>query len=258
MSASGGASPDGHGTGRPRVVVVSPHFDDVPLSLGESLRSGVLSRCRVEVRVAFARTDWTRWVHPSPARAPFVGALRRSEEFLASRCFGYRFRTGRWAEVVLRTGVLDPASFLDPGLDLSGEPLVEEIGAWLDHLCSGADSTRPALLLVPAGLGGHLDHRIVAAAAVGRRMPVPVGFYEDRPYASYLDDGARARQLAAVTAGLQRVEFSPPVRRATQRLARICYPSQIDHYFVDAMDRDLRDGVRESVWFPPGECPGWV
>jgi hypothetical protein len=258
MSAHAAPPPNGNGTGRRRVTVISPHFDDVPLSLGESLRAGVLSRCRVEVHVAFARTDWTRWMHPSPARAPFVGALRRSEEFLASRFFGYRFRTGRWAEVVLRTGELDPASFIDPDRELSGEPLVGEIGAWLDDLCAGADSTRPELLLVPAGLGGHLDHRIVATAAAGRRLPVQVGFFEDRPYASYLDDEARGRQLAILGAGLERVEFSPPVRPATQRLARICYPSQIDRYFADAMDRDLRAGVRESVWFPPGQRPGWL
>ena len=81
--------------GSPRVLVVSPHFDDAPLSLGQSLLDGALASCDVHVHVVFGRTNWTRWVHPTPGRAPLVSAWRRGEELLSSRVFGYRLSVGR-------------------------------------------------------------------------------------------------------------------------------------------------------------------
>ncbi|MCZ7629358.1 MAG: hypothetical protein M5U19_09945 [Microthrixaceae bacterium] len=67
------------------VLVVSPHFDDVPLSLGQSLTDGELSRARrVRVRVVFGRTNWTTRLHPTRGRAPVVSAWRRVEELLAA------------------------------------------------------------------------------------------------------------------------------------------------------------------------------
>lgn len=245
---------------RRRVVVVSPHFDDVPLSLGQSLSDGVLSRCTVEVHVAFARTNWTRWFHPTPARAPLVGALRRGEELAASLRFRYRWRAGRWAESLLRTGDDDPASFLDPDRDLSAEPLVDELAAWIHGLVAGRDDSRPDLLLVCAGLGGHVDHRIVAAAgrSVAEAGHVPVGHYEDRPYTAYLDGAELRRQLGGLGPGAEAVEVSGPIEARTQRRVRRSYPSQIDRYFVEAMDRDRAGGARERVWFAAGARPDWL
>ena len=69
------------------MTIVSPHFDDVPLSLGQSLRDGALSRCDVRVRVAFGRTNWTNWVHPTASRATPIGWWRRLEESVAARRF---------------------------------------------------------------------------------------------------------------------------------------------------------------------------
>ena len=244
---------------RRRVLVVSPHFDDVPLSLGQSLTDGALRACSVGVRVAFGRTNWTRWVHPTPGRAPAVGLWRRGEEATAALRFGYRWRTGGWAESLLRTGDLDPATFLDPTRDLSGDPLVGELVEWLRRSIEPARGSRPELLLVPAGLGGHLDHRLVALAgvAVARSVDTPVGFYEDRPYVAYLDDAQVREQLSPLGEHPDPVFVSGPITAATQRRVRRCYPSQIDDYFEESMARDRASGARERVWFPAGTRPGW-
>jgi hypothetical protein len=240
------------------VTVVSPHFDDAPLSLGQSLRDGALSRCDVRVRVVFGRTNWTNWMHPTAGRARAVGWWRRLEESVAAASFGYRWSAAGWDEALLRWGTMGEDRLLDPTADLRDEPLVGQIGPWLERVVA-AERDRPELLLVPAGLGGHVDHRIVAeaASAVRSRLRVPVGFYEDRPYVAHLDDRAVAEQLGALGEDLEPVAASGPVTAATQRRVRRAYPSQMDEFFVAAMERDVAAGAIERVWFPSGTAPDW-
>ena len=256
------------------MTIVSPHFDDVPLSLGQSLTDGALSQCRVKVRVVFGRSNWTNWVHPTESRATAISWWRRGEESLAARSFGYRFTAARWPEALLRWGTAGGDRLLDATADLSGEPLVDEIAEWLRAVAPqvesssasphGSSSTRrsapsPELLLVPAGLGGHADHRIVAlaAASVAPSLPVPLGFYEDRPYVAYLDEAAIEQQLEPLGLDLAVREVSGPIRDHTHRIVRRCYPSQMDPYFIRAMDRDRAAGAVERVWFPTGRAPDW-
>jgi LmbE family N-acetylglucosaminyl deacetylase len=136
---------------------------------------------------------------------------------------------------------------------------VAEVAEWLVGLAAST-SPAPELLLVPAGLGGHVDHRIVALAAAASldRFEVPVGFYEERPYVAHLDPDAIGAQLAPLGLDLETHNVSAPVTAATQRLVRRCYPSQIDAYFVQAMERDLTAGAVERAWFPVGTAPEWI
>jgi len=245
----------------PNVTVVSPHFDDVPLSLGQSLRDGVLAGCRVRVRVAFGRTNWTSWVHPTPSRARYVSLWRRTEETAASALFGYRWTAAGWEEALLRTGDGDPANLLDSSRDLTGDPLVRELAAWLRAVIERpADGARPDLLLVAAGLGGHVDHRLLAMAAASLvgQVDAAIGFYEDRPYVAYLDDDTIAAQLAPLGLELEPVAVSGAVTRSTQMWARRCYPSQMVPFFEEAMDLDRDQDACERVWFPGGARPDWI
>lgn len=243
-----------------RVTIVSPHYDDVPLSLGQSLRDGALATCRVRVRVAFGRSNWTSWVHPTPARAPYVSLWRKAEESAAAALFGYRWSAAGWEEVLLRTGDGDPASILDTERDVSEEPLVDELAAWLGQVVSSPEGEEPPdLLLVAAGLGGHVDHRILATAAASLvgHVDCPIGFYEDRPYVVYLDRAQRDAQLAPLGLALEPTDVSGPPQRSTQMWARRCYPSQMAPFFEEAMDLDRVEGARERVWFPVGTRPDW-
>lgn len=247
--------------GTPRVVVLSPHFDDVPLSLGQSLRDGTLSVCDVDVRVAFGRTNWTQWVHPTRPRARWIGLLRRSEEWRASRRFGYRWRAADWEEALLRWGDLDPDRLLDHHADLSGDPLLVELTDWVRRQAEGATTGGPpGLLLAPAGLGGHVDHRLLALAAAAARphCAVPVGHYEDRPYAAHLSPERRAAAIAEVLDRPTAVEVSGPVSESTHRIVQRCYPSQMDDFFRSAMITDRRSGAVERVWFESGGAPSWM
>lgn len=238
-----------------RVTVVSPHFDDAPLSLGQSMLDGSLSRCRVRVEVLFGRTNYTRWVHPTRARARAISLWRRGEEALAQARFGYRVHSHDLEEAVLRTGELDPDVIRDAGTDPVGDPTFGDVVARLRRL-RGAGG----LFLVPVGLGDHLDHRIVAEA--GRRLAREhddgIGFYEDRPYASVLQPEEIADQVARLGLDLEPVTVSGPISASMHRWLRRCYPSQIDDRFAEWLDRDSAEGAVERVWLPAGQVPGWL
>jgi len=246
----------------PTVTVVSPHFDDLALSLGQSLRNGALATCLVRERVVFGRSSWTEWARPLPERSTAVSIWRRGEEVAASVMFGFDWTAANWQEALLRNGPMSGPQLLNAQIDLSQDPLILEIADWLQavsRVAQGPNKARPALLLVAAGLGGHIDHRLLAQAAASLvgQLDVPIGFYEDRPYVAYLKQEQIETQLSSLGLPLEAVDVSPLVQASTQAATRLCYPSQMKPFFSEAMDLDRLNGARERVWFPVGTCPDW-
>ncbi len=233
---------------RPAVVVLSPHFDDAPLSLGQSMLNGELASERVVVGIIFGRTNWQRWFHPTPRRTPIVSAIRRAEEMVNARRFGYRCRVARLPEVILRTGEMDSATFLDPSSnpipdDLDGS-MISDIEAVIQPWISGADR-----IIAPLGVGGHLDHRLVREAARGLVDADRLEFYEDRPYASYASDDFIATLASNVDPAIVAHDMSSTDTR--NKASTTWYPSQFDQYFVNAMTADHDAGRAERVWRQP-------
>ena len=244
---SGGHAATAGTIGGRRVMVVSPHYDDVPLSLGQSLLDGDLSRAAsVEVRIVFGRTNWSVPLHPTPGRAPLITAWRRAEEAAAALRFGYRVRAEPFEEVILRTGSLDPESFRN-GAGVDTDALVGRIAARL-----WAWRTEVDALWLPAGLGRHLDHRVVAhaGASLVRRGADGIAFYEDRPYTAFLSQSELEEQLADLGLQLVPVAVSGPITATPQRWVRRIYRSQMDPYFVQAQDHDRTGGDPERIWVP--------
>lgn len=238
----------------PTVVVLSPHFDDVPLSLGESLRSGWLSTVNVEARVVFGVTNWTTHLYPTPARTRLVSSWRRLEEGIAAQLFGYSWWAAGWEEVVLRRDTMDSQAFLDPTIDVATDPLTHQIADWLTQVITAPRSgTAADYVLVPAGMGNHVDHRIVTQAAlqVMDMVSTPIALYEDRPYCSYLSADERRNHIQSLSPDhTDRIEVSSTIRRSTQRRVQLSYLSQMTAYFNDAMVHDVHHGEREVLWWP--------
>lgn len=261
-----------------KVLVLSPHFDDAPLSLGQSMIDGALSGHRITVGVVFSRTDWVRWWTPDRRRWPLVTAIRRLEETATALRFGYRVRAGGLEEAILRIGRMDPAGYLSPEVDLDGpgvREVVERVTALVRRWAGDVD-----LVIAPLGVGDHLDHRIVAEAArrvaFGHRSGATAhdggsagdgggaddggggrprfAFYEDRPYAAWLSDDVPAavaeRIVEAGAPGLERRAVSGPIGRTKHR--RLVYPSQLSDDFREAMAADSSGSAREHVWVPTG------
>lgn len=231
-----------------RVLVLSPHYDDAPLSLGQSMVDGELARHRVTVGVVFSHSNWTVWFHPTRRRWPLATAIRAGEEQLNARRFGYRVRHGGIEETVLRTGVLATESFLNADFD----PTTPEAAATLASVTDVLERwTRTAdVVIAPLGLGDHVDHQLVREAARrAMHAGTPVAFYEDRPYACALDDDTIATHAAAIDPRLVRRAVSGPMGPGKHR--RLWYPSQFDAYFTDAIASDEQDERREHVWTHP-------
>jgi len=225
-----------------RVLVVSPHYDDAPMSVGESLLHGDLRSERVTVGVVFGRSNWVKYFHPTTRRWPLATAIRFMEEVVNASRFRYRVRVASLPEWILRTGIAETAEYLDQARDVSADPLVDEVYRVLLRWSRRAD-----LILVPLGVGGHVDHLIVAAA--GRRLADsrrPVRFYEDRPYACWLDDEAlTAAALVTVPHGAPS-PISGPIGGRKRDL--IWYPSQVGGFFDEAIGLDETRQRCERVW----------
>ena len=226
--------------------MVSPHYDDAPLSVGQSMLDGALANHSVTVGIVFGRSNWTRWFHPTRGRMPAVTAIRYAEERLNAHRFGYRVRTGGLEEAILRLGTTDTTEFLDPGYPARDTPEREAVARMLMTWTDGVDG-----MLLPLGVGGHIDHRIVAAVAPD--LTVPVAFYEDRPYACGLDDEALAAIATSVDPTLRPRTISGPITEAKTR--RLWYPSQFDPFFVDAMGADIADRRLERIWVRDSSHP---
>lgn len=237
-------------TDRPRVLVLSPHYDDIPLSLVTSLTSGVLAECEVRSLVVFSRSNWTRWFTPTRRRAWLATAIRRREESRAARRFGYGWGGAGFEEALLR-GDVDASTLLDRTNDMTGHPLTAEVAR---RVLQEVRTVEPAVVLAPLGLEGHVDHLTVTAAALHDDVgaTVPVAFYEDRPYAGHLDLDGIAAQAARLGAGAQAHEVSGRITEALQRQVMACYPSQEDPYFEVGMAGDVARGAVERVWTRPG------
>jgi len=225
--------------------VLSPHYDDAPLSLGQSMLDGELSRHRVTVGVPFGRSNWTIWFHPKRRRWPIASAIRLGEELRAAFRFRYRLRVGALEEVILRDGNLDSSSFLDAGFSAADSPALAAVSDLLEKWVPDYD-----VVVAPLGIGDHVDHQLVAEA--GRRLMeggTALAFYEDRPYAVLLDDDDLAAAAKRVDPRLVRRPVSGPMVRAKHE--RIWYPSQFDDFFLTAIDVDEQGGRREHVWVLP-------
>ncbi|MFI7583564.1 PIG-L deacetylase family protein [Kocuria sp. M1N1S27] len=225
--------------GPPVVLAVSPHLDDAAFSAG-ALLAGLAAR-GAQVRVA---TVFTASV-PGPEGfalacqtdkgfGPDVDymALRRAEDEAAMAALGVRAVHLGLAEAPHR-GYADAAALFGPVV-AGDEGTPESVAAALAQELAGPGTPAPDLVLGPAGLGDHVDHRHVrdALELVSRRHGPPVVRWDDLPYALRLPSGAGGAHERPATAAETRAKLA----------ACASYPSQLGFQFGDvtAMAAALR------------------
>ena len=224
-----------------RHLFLSPHYDDIPLSAGATVRLLADRGLAPETLVvfgsepdragplsAFAQAMHERW----GLSANEVIASRQAEEAAAAAVLGARTRVLPFRDAIYRGD-----HYLSND-DLFGTPATEEaslpaaIAASLDLADSPDATTR---IFAPLGVGKHVDHQIVHLA--GHELAArgwDVWFYEDIPYAlkpMALD--ARLAEIRAI-ARLEPVARIPAQSTWDQKIDAILrYPSQLETVFQE-------------------------
>ncbi len=194
-------------------IYFSAHFDDAILSCGGLIWQQAQAYQRVEIWTVCAGE-----IPPGPL-SPFAGELharwgtglgsvaaRRSEDEAACAAVGAAWRRYTLPDCIYRRlpGSGDPLVTSEDDLWQPIHPgeahLVEEIRDWIAQGlgATGGGFSRRTHLVSPLTVGGHVDHKLVRAAA--EALGAPLWYYADYPYSEkeafdpfqWLGEGCRA------------------------------------------------------------------
>lgn len=216
--------------------IVSPHHDDAALSLAAAINLGVLP---APVRVA---NVFTVSNYSVPRRS-----LRHTSRMRAAEDRDFADAGG---VVAVNLSLRDAA--VRPGIGLSGvfgqELEVDSVllAQVTRRLCAAAPDLADSVLVLPAGLGGHIDHRTCAALA-DAGLGTQVLIYADQPYASENSD-AIPRLIERYGEPMWTATASPGVVRIKADAARF-YPSQpAAQQLIDTMEGAGVGQILEVLW----------
>ncbi len=156
-----------------RVLLLSPHPDDIAWSLGATT-----TRLHAAGAELFALTFFgeTRYAPGHPAHgSTAVTEVREAEE---------RAWAG-WAGVRLHRHLLPDASLrgYDDDTEMGAEPEADMVAAVRERLRAELLAVEPALIVAPLAIGGHVDHSAVRHAVSSMTFDTGLVWYEDLPYA---------------------------------------------------------------------------
>jgi LmbE family N-acetylglucosaminyl deacetylase len=249
-----------------RRLYLSPHLDDAALSCGGQIARATRAGVRVEILTIFAGDEpgpELRTASPLVTRIYDLWQLppgevmptRRREDFAACRVLAAQAIHWDLQEAIHR---LDPGSreALYPSLErLFGavappeEGLVAALAVRLAELAGELGSPR---IVAPLGVGGHVDHRIVRAAAE-RAFGASLLYYEEFPYIVWKFFALRRAGIS----GRSWESLHEPLAAAevAARISAIaCYASQVNPLFRTParIERLVRRHVRrargERLW----------
>ncbi len=222
-----------------RHLFLSPHYDDIPLSSGATVRLLANNGHTPKTIVVFGSepdpeqplSRFARKLHDAwGLRSEEVIAGRRAEEHAASAILGAHSRVLPFRDAIYRGEVYISND------DLFGSPAAAESSLPGEIVASLGLTTTPdpaARIYAPLGIGHHVDHQTVFRAATElASRGWEVWFYEDIPYA--LKPNALSLRLDHIG---ETTKFEPvariPVHFAwEQKLdAILSYPSQLETVF---------------------------
>lgn len=237
-------------------LFLSPHYDDIALSAGATVRRLANLGRKPETLVVFGSEPDTR-VELSPFASRVhqgwgldsteVIARRRAEEDNASRAIGATVRLLPFHDAIYRGH-----NYLSDD-DLFGDPAAAEANLPVEIVTSlglPATPTDEVRVYAPLGIGSHVDHQLVFNAAASLAdAGWEVWLYEDIPYA--LRDGARERRLKQIE-GARRVHRHGRVEAGTAWDAKLdgilSYPSQLNTIFRHYVGVEpSREGIRSAL-----------
>lgn len=228
-------------SGPTRHLFLSPHYDDIPLSAGGTVRLLADHGTPPEILVAFGSepdpaqplTPFARSLHDAwGLDAADVIASRRAEEHAAAAMLGAVTDVLPFRDAIYRGGL-----YLSDE-DLFGTPAAAEStlpGEIIASLALQGASDPATRVYAPLGVGRHVDHQTVFRAATDLAAAGwDVWFYEDIPYA--LKPNAFDTRLADIVRSmpLEPVARIPVASTWGTKIDAIMrYPSQLETVFRD-------------------------
>jgi LmbE family N-acetylglucosaminyl deacetylase len=236
-----------------RIVVLSPHFDDIPCMLGGWLLamrdSGALAERELHFIVVFSRSNYTARAgdanyDASPERIRFATGTRIMEDNSGlDELVGahrYRYELGLEDECLVRGGKLSDPEFEYPhgtyeDFDAADRAILERVESRILSLLAEPDTA----VVVPAAYREHKDHFIVREAArrayaLASKPDLPSAalfFQEDKPYAGLADAQERERvESFAAEDGLRAIFYAVD-SEAVAALVERHYPSQFEEVY---------------------------
>ena len=222
----------------PTVLALSPHLDDAAFSAGAALARLSARGWRVIVATVFTGNV----ARPAgfalacqldkglPAEADYM-ALRRAEDEAACRALRAEPVHLPHLEAPHRGYADAPALFAGVREDDAAE------GAVRASLAALTAAHAPDLVLLPRGVGGHVDHVVVRRAAEGLRLS-RAAYWTDWPYAG---KPAPAEPFARADAARRPLDVPAAPHLAAKLAACAAYTTQLGYQFGG------QDGMRASV-----------
>ena len=251
-------------------VYLSPHLDDAALSCGAQIydrtaagESALIVTVMAGSPPPIAEAEQSAYIAGLHARWQLAGdaaAERRAEDAAACAVLGADYLHLSVPDCIYRLHPQSGAPLYTSDADIFGDIDPAEEGALADAIALLLRDLPPAReVIAPLGVGHHVDHLLVRAAAE-RVWPAGLFYYEDYPY---------AEQASAVTRALgdDLRAWRPEVQEVTAAgLAAKCdavwaYRSQMSTFFADraAMEARLRSYAEqvggERVWYNLSQWP---
>ena len=242
-------------------IYLSPHFDDAVLSCGGLIWQQAQAGQRVEVWTVCAGeippgplTPYAQELHARWGTGLLSVAARRAEDQAACRAVGAASRGFTLPDCIYRRLPDSGEPVVTRENDLwqpvhPGEAgLVEQVRVWIAHgLAQGSGTLLPknVHLVSPLAVGGHVDHRLVRAAA--EALGLPLWYYADYPYAA--KTGFERRPWLGSGYRVHAVPLSPAALAAWQA-GVAAYASQISSFWPGL--EDMRRALESYARTPPG------
>lgn len=240
-----------------RHLFLSPHYDDIPLSAGATVRQLANRRLAPQTLVIFGSEP-----DLGQPLSPFAEAMHAKWGLSAGEVVAHRQAEERAAAQVLgaETVVLPFHDAIYRGHaylsddDLFGVPAAPERSLPAAVIASLPLDERPepaVRLYAPLAIGRHVDHQLAFRAGVDlAERGWDVWFYEDTPYA--LKPGAFASRIAEIRDELTiaPVACIPVAEAWDAKLdAILSYPSQLETIFRDYVGVGTsRDEIGAALW----------
>lgn len=263
-------------------VYLSPHYDDVTLSCGGMIHRQTQARQSVLVITIYAAPPppdeplsvFAQSMHADWGNLSDVITIRQAEDQAAMAILGADYLRLDFSDAIYRGNPQRGEWYYNNDDELFGQvnsPDIFLAGKIVEAVVELVPAGEETILYAPLGVGHHVDHQLVHAAAWQlRQQGWKIAFYEDYPYvdphACFATQGREYATLAATLATRQKANLQPQLHFFSEENleAKInsirAYASQLPTLFGSEADMincvrnyTLRVGEgrpAERIWVP--------